>query len=175
MKRLCLLFTTLLGLLLSSLSCTARKVDNTPVPIPDINCFLGCWYENARFEHSFEHGMTHCTAYYCLRDDGLIRVENHGYKEGERSISVGKAKLTDESGRLRVSFFGPFYADYRVLMLDDGYRYALVGSSSDDYLWIISRTPQLSDDVKRVILAEAQRRGYDTSQLIWVDHNTDVF
>ena len=48
------------------------------------------------------------------------------------------------------------------------HRYALIGSGSDDYLWILSRKPQLSDSVKTVILNEAIRRGYDTKQLIWV-------
>ncbi|MDE5553592.1 MAG: lipocalin family protein, partial [Muribaculaceae bacterium] len=48
------------------------------------------------------------------------------------------------------------------------YQYALVGSGRDDYLWILSRTPQITNEVKDRILTEAQRRGYDTSKLIWV-------
>lgn len=54
------------------------------------------------------------------------------------------------------------------MLLDDDYQYALVGSGSDDYLWILSRTPQISDETKTQILAEAQKRGYDTTKLIWV-------
>ncbi|MDE6688302.1 MAG: lipocalin family protein, partial [Prevotella sp.] len=69
---------------------------------------------------------------------------------------------------LRVSFWGPFYSDYRIMLLDDDYQYALIGSGSDDYLWILSRTPQITDELKSMILAEAQRRGYDTNKLIWV-------
>ena len=54
------------------------------------------------------------------------------------------------------------------MLLDSAYQYALVGSGSDEYLWILSRTPQLANDVKATILNEAKRRGYDTEKLIWV-------
>ena len=53
-------------------------------------------------------------------------------------------------------------------MLDEDYQYVLVGGSSDKYLWILSRTPKLDDATKTLILAEAERRGYDTNRLIWV-------
>ena len=68
----------------------------------------------------------------------------------------------------RVSFFWPFYADYRVLYIDSDYQYALVGSGSANYLWILSRTPQLTADVKSILLNEATRRGYDVSKFIWI-------
>ena len=67
-----------------------------------------------------------------------------------------------------VSFFGPFFGDYRIMMLDADYQYALVGGNNDKFLWILSRTPQLDEATKTLILAEADRRGYDTSKLIWV-------
>ena len=54
------------------------------------------------------------------------------------------------------------------MMIDENYQYSLVGGSNDKYLWILSRTPQLEEATKSLILAEAERRGYDTSKLIWV-------
>lgn len=54
------------------------------------------------------------------------------------------------------------------MFVDDDYSHALVGSGSDNYLWILSRTPQISDSTKATLLAEAQRRGYDPGKLIWV-------
>ena len=65
-------------------------------------------------------------------------------------------------------FSGPFYSDYHVMLLDADYQWALVGSKSADYLWILSRTPELPKETLDAILAEARRRGYDTSKLIWV-------
>ena len=108
-------------------------------------------------------------ANYTLREDGKVAVLNTGIKNSKLSEAKGVAKLTDTPALLRVSFWGPFYSDYRIMLLDDDYQYALIGSSSDKYLWILARTPQISPEIKEKILAEAHRRGYDTDKLIWVD------
>lgn len=148
--------------------CSKLTVDNTPIESLDLNRYLGSWYEIARFDHRFERGIEYAKAEYTLREDGNIKVVNSGIKDGKPKEAKGKAKLTDTPALLRVSFFGPFYGDYRVLLLDKDYQYALVGSGSDNYLWILSRTPNLTDEVKTTILDEARRRRYDTEKLIWV-------
>lgn len=147
--------------------CSKLTVDNSAVSELDLERFVGTWYEIARFDHRFERGMEQTKANYVLRDDGNIDVFNTGIKDGKPQTAEGKAKLTDKAAVLRVSFFGPFYSDYRVMLIDSAYQYALIGSGSDEYLWILSRTPQLSDSIKDKILSEAQRRGYNTQQLIW--------
>ena len=144
------------------------KVDNTPVAALDLNRYLGEWYEIARFDHSFERGVEKAKANYTLNEDGTIKVVNSGIKDGKPKTAIGKGKRTDTPALLRVSFFGPFYADYRVMMIDEGYTYALVGSGSADYLWMLSRTRDLPDSTKSELLSEAKRRGYDTDKLIWV-------
>ena len=162
----------LIGLILMVIGLTGcgsqLTVDNSVVEELDLNRYLGDWYEIARFDHSFERGMEQTKATYTLREDGEIGVLNTGIKDGKPKEAKGKGKLTDTPALLRVSFFGPFYADYRVMMLDADYQYALIGSGSDEYLWILSRTPKLTDEVKTVLLNEARRRGYDTDKLIWV-------
>lgn len=150
------------------LGCSKPTVDNSVVTNFDLNRYLGNWYEIARFDHKFERGMQQTKANYVLREDGKVDVLNTGMKDGEYSEAKGVGKLTDTPALLRVSFWGPFYSDYRVMLLDDDYQYALVGSDSDKYLWILSRTPQISNEIKNRILTEAQRRGYDTNKLIWV-------
>ncbi|MBD5387352.1 hypothetical protein HDR70_05650 [bacterium] len=149
--------------------CSKPTVDNSVVNNFDLNRFLGSWYEIARFDHKFERGMEQTKATYILREDGKVDVLNTGMKDGKHSKAKGVAKLTDTPALLRVSFWGPFYSDYRVMLLDSDYRYALVGSGSDDYLWILSRTPQITPETQTLILAEAQKRGYDTDKLIWVN------
>ena len=150
------------------------KVDNTPVAALDLNRYLGEWYEIewyeiARFDHSFERGVEQAKANYTQNADGTIKVVNTGVKAGKQKTAIGKGKTTDTPGLLRVSFFGPFYADYRVMLIDKDYSRALVGSGSADYLWILSRTSGLSETAKSELLAEARRRGYDTDKLIWVE------
>ncbi|HSM49423.1 MAG TPA: lipocalin family protein [Draconibacterium sp.] len=138
----------------------------------DLQRYLGTWYEIARFDHRFERGLVGVTATYSMREDGKIRVLNQGFKntlDGELSVAEGKAKLTGEPGKLKVSFFWIFYADYLVMELDENYQWALIGSTSDKYLWILSRTSKLDESTKNLILEKARNRGYDTSKLIWVE------
>ena len=148
----------------------APGVDNSSVPSLDLDRYLGTWYEIARFDHSFERGVEAAKAVYTLNKDGSVKVVNSGLKAGKPKTAVGKGKRTDEPGLLRVSFFGPFYADYRVMKIDSGYNYSLVGSGGAGYLWILSRTKEMPENVKNDFLAEAKRRGYDTGKLIWVNH-----
>ena len=158
-------------------SAQSGQFDNSPIRSFDLSRYLGTWYEIARFDHSFERGMSGVTAEYVLRDDGKVDVINSGWKEGDFKVANGKARQSDptkDPAHLEVSFFLFFYSDYNVLMLDDLYQVALVGSGSPGYLWILSRTPQISDVVKNAFVAEAQRRGYDTSKLIWVDQGRNL-
>lgn len=164
MKKM-ITFSMLLSLLVG---CSKPSVDNSVVNNFDIDRFLGNWYEIARFDHRFERGMEQTKANYTLRKDGKVDVLNTGIKNGKPSEAKGVAKLTDTPARLRVSFWRPFYSDYRIMLLDKDYQYALIGSGSDSYLWILSRTPQISDNIKSKILAEAKKCGYDTDKLIWV-------
>lgn len=159
---------TLSVLLCQLFGCSKLTADNSVVTGFDLNRYLGSWYEIARFDHSFERGMEQTRATYTLRKDGKVDVLNSGMKNGKHSEAKGVAKLTGTPALLRVSFWRPFYSDYRIMLLDDDYQYALVGSGSDDYLWILSRTPEISGETKDKILAEANRRGYDTDKLIWM-------
>jgi lipocalin len=148
--------------------CESAKLDNSTVKSVDLSRYLGSWYEIARFDHSFERGMEYAMAHYTMRDDGKIDVLNTGIKDGRAKDAKGIAKATNQQGLLRVSFFGPFFSDYRIMLLDENYQYVLVGGSTNRFLWILSRTPQLDEATLSLILAEADRRGYDTTRLLWV-------
>lgn len=162
----------LVALLFPFTACTkALNVDNTPIPYMDLNRYAGQWYEIARFNHRFERGLDNCTAMYSFNGDGTVRVENTGWTGEDWKTSIGKAKTTEQPAMLRVSFFGPFYSDYRVLMLDKDYQIALVGGSNDKYLWILSRTPDPDGAWITKVLEEAERRGYNTNLLLWVNQD----
>ena len=153
------------------------EFDNSTIADFDLLKYLGTWYEIARFDHSFERGMQNVSAEYLLRDDGMVAVFNSGWKDGKYKVTEGKAKQPDPTGdpaHLRVSFFLFFFSDYDVLMLDDNYQVALVGSKSPKYLWILSRVPAPKDAVIDDVLKEAEERGYDTSKLIWVDQDINT-
>ncbi len=171
--RIALFFTALLG---CTGCATQYGLDESTVTDFDLRRYLGKWYEIARFDHSFERGLSHVTAEYSLRDDGKVRVLNSGNNsDGERTYAQGKAKLVNNDnqynrGELEVAFFLNFYAPYRILALGEEYEYALVSSGSD-YLWILSREPTLEPRVLQMLLDEAYNRGFDTSALITVEQD----
>ena len=97
-----------------------------------------------------------------------------GYKDslgGKYKEIIGKArkKNGESAGNLEVSFFWIFYSDYKILELDSvNYSYALIGSDSDKYLWILSRTPKMKPDDLDYLLDRIVDRGYDINALYWV-------
>lgn len=155
--------------------CTSVPEGVKPVQGFEADRYLGTWYEIARFDHSFERGLSQITANYSMRDDGGIRVLNRGYnaEEGEWNEAEGKAYFVEDkqTGHLKVSFFGPFYASYVVAELDkENYHYSLVTGPDKTYLWILSRTPELPQTVLDGLIKKAKSLGFDTSKLIWVEH-----
>lgn len=144
--------------------------DNSTTPTLDIQRFMGRWYEIARYEHRFEKGMTHVSATYTLSGNGKIEVLNEGLKEGKHKQIKGRAKQPNpqDPGKLKVSFFLWFYSDYYVLYIDPEYRYLLVGSSSDKYLWIMSREKSLTKETLNQLIDKLRVRGYDTDKLLFV-------
>lgn len=155
------------------MACSVTPPDNVKVIDDfDVNRYLGTWYEIARLDHSFERGLNYTTATYSLRDDGGIKVVNRGFnsEKNQWKESEGKGYFTGSPNRaaLKVSFFGPFYGGYNVIALDKQYQYALVCGPNRDYLWILSRTPQLNESVKQQLLEQAKQNGFDVDKLIWV-------
>jgi apolipoprotein D and lipocalin family protein len=169
-----LLFTAVLSLLLSA--CTGMPEGVRPVDEFDLNKYLGKWYEIARLDHSFERGLTNISAEYSLRDDGGVKVINRGYSSEDKQWkqSEGKAYFvnTPDQGYLKVSFFGPFYGSYIIFELDEkNYQYAFISGPDTSYLWLLSRTPVVSDELIKKFVNSAKGLGFDTDKLIYVQHD----
>jgi apolipoprotein D and lipocalin family protein len=137
--------------------------------------YLGKWYEIARMDFKFERNLNNTTAEYSLNENGTIRVDNKGFNtvKKEWSQALGKAKFvgSNDVAMLKVSFFGPFYAGYNVIAIDPEYQYALVAGKDLSYLWILSRETSIPDEIKSNYLTIAKELGYNTSELLWVEHN----
>ncbi len=165
----------LLVLGLSACGSTGVPRGITPVSDFELDRYLGTWYEIARLDHKFERGLKAVTATYSLNDDGSVKVVNSGIniETGKSETATGKAKFVGATnqGHLKVSFFGPFYGSYVIYDLDqDAYQHALVAGPDRSYMWLLSRTPVISDSRYQALLDIASDNGYDTSQLIQVDH-----
>ena len=154
--------------------CTGIPKGVNPVDDFAVDNYLGKWYEIARLDHSFERGLDQVTAEYSQRDDGGIRVINKGYsiKAGKWKEAEGKAYFVDDpkTGHLKVSFFGPFYGSYVVFELDKiNYHYAFVAGYNKSYLWLLSRTPEVSQDLIDKFIRQSKELGFDTDDLIFVN------
>ncbi len=138
------------------------------VPHVELERYLGKWYEIARLPARFQEGCSETTATYALTKNGGVSVLNECIRNGKLSRAVGKAKVADKAtgAKLKVSFFWPFYADYWIIKLGDDYSYAVVGTPSRKYLWILSRTPQMDDGLFSELLEFAKSKGFDVGRLI---------
>ena len=149
--------------------------NSKPVQNFDINKYLGTWYEIARFDFRFEKDLDNVMAQYSLNDKMNVNVINSGYnlKKDKWVSAKGLAKFRGDknTATLKVSFFGPFYAGYNVIALDENYKYALVAGNNLKYLWILSREKSIPENIKEKYLKLAEEIGFDTSNLIWVKHN----
>lgn len=155
--------------------CLGRPEGVEPVRPFELDRYLGKWFEIARLDHPFERGLQSVTAEYSLRDDGGIRVRNRGYssEEGAWRETEGKAYFVDrrDEGYLKVSFFGPFYGSYVVFGLDQkDYQYSFVTGPNKSYLWLLARTPAVPQEIVDTFIAKARQLGYNTGELIFVEH-----
>lgn len=139
----------------------------------DLQRYSGRWYEIARYDHIFERGMVAVTADYTPLPDGRVGVVNAGRRgglDGTEARAEAVAWLPDpaEPAKLRVRFFWPFWGSYWVLALDPGYRWAVVGHPSRDYLWFLARTPALAPGDRAAMEAAARAQGFDLARLVEV-------
>ncbi len=159
--------------------CTGIPENVTAVQGFELNRYLGTWYEIARLDHRFERGLDNVSATYTLRDDGGIDVLNKG-RNSESGIweqAQGRAYFIDNSdvGRLKVSFFGPFYSSYNIIALDkQHYAFAMVTGPDRSYLWILARQPEMPDATLKELVEQAGSLNYDTDLLIYVRQDMEI-
>ncbi|MBY0474736.1 MAG: lipocalin family protein [Nitrosomonas sp.] len=158
------------------IGCLSIPSDIAPVDGFELDKYLGKWYEIARLDHSFERGLDQVTAVYSLRDDGGVRVINKGFSKVKNKWKEAEGKAyfmrNQQVGYLKVSFFGPFYGAYIVFELDqEDYQYAFVTSYDKSYLWLLARTPAVSEELIHRFVQQANALGFATDQLIFPEQN----
>ncbi|SFN59354.1 apolipoprotein D and lipocalin family protein [Algoriella xinjiangensis] len=177
MKTINIISITVLSIGIVALlnSCSSIPKKTKGVENFDVNQYLGTWYEIARFDFRFEKDLDNVSAQYSLNEKGNVNVLNSGYnfikKEWTKAEGIAKFRGDKNTAELKVSFFGPFYSGYNVISLDGNYQYALIAGKNLDYIWILSRTKEIPNDIKTKYLKLATEIGYDTSKLIWVNHD----
>lgn len=142
----------------------------------DLARYVGEWFEIARFPNRFQRNCAgDVRANYATRADGRIDVINQCRRaDGSLTEARGVARVVDPrtSAKLKVRFapallsFLPFvWGDYWILGLAEDYSWAVVGSPSREYLWVLSRTPVLDSNRYALALAAASGNGFDVTRL----------
>jgi apolipoprotein D and lipocalin family protein len=138
----------------------------------DSSRYLGTWYEVVRYPHRFEDGLDSVSATYSRNDDDSIKVVNRGYnaksQQWEEIEGVARLKGREDEGWLKVSFFRPFYASYKIIHLDCEYQTAIVTGPTYNYLWILVRDPALPQQQIDGLVRRAEAFGFDRSKMIQV-------
>jgi apolipoprotein D and lipocalin family protein len=168
----------LTGAVLLAGGCGALQQPLSVTEKVDLERYAGKWYEIARYPNSFERGCVGVTANYEPRDDGRIDVLNvcrESTLDGPKRLIRGTARVVDSTtnAKLKVTFFWPFEGDYWILDLDEDYTYAVVGEPRREFLWILSRTPQMDEATYEDILDWLPDAGYDPDRLYIVPQFDD--
>jgi apolipoprotein D and lipocalin family protein len=146
------------------------------VPSVDLRRYSGKWYEIARYPNRFQKQCVgNTTANYTIKTDGKIEVLNECLtKDGTVDAAKGEAKIADKvnNTKLKVRFapsflsaFGFVWGDYWVVDLGRNYEYSVVGDPKREYLWILSRTPQLPEPTYQAILRRVEDLGFNPGKL----------
>ena len=139
----------------------------------DINQYLGKWYEIARIENEFQPKMEQVTAQYNLIRENYIEIINSGYIKNKQVQIIGRAVPSDKETTLKIHFAPDVYSFYNILFVDDNYQYALVSGNSKDYLWILSRTPELDKNIVDKLIDIAKKEDFKTTDLIFTKQVLD--
>ena len=152
-----------------------NKEPVTTVDHVDLQKYAGTWYEIAKIPNSFQDQCVgNTTAAYSLNDDGSIKVVNKCKDdEGDMDSAEGLANVVDtkSNSKLEVSFvsiFGIhlFWGDYWIIGLPDDYSYAVIGTPNRKYGWILSRTPQLSEEKLNEAYDILRKNGYNPKDFV---------
>jgi len=168
---------TLIVMLLTLFGCGNEDSDLKTVENVEVERYMGKWYDVASFPQRFQKNCKCTTAEYELIDDETVKVFNRciDTKTGKVKDITGKAFIADKStnAKLKVQFFWPFKGNYWIIELAEDYSYAVVSEPGKDYLWILSRTPQMPEAQLQGIINRLKEKGFDTDRIVRTVHNCE--
>jgi apolipoprotein D and lipocalin family protein len=166
-----LLFPALLGL--AALLSACKEEGGAPmdtVDYVDLDRFMGDWYVVANIPTPFEKGAHNAVERYERNPDGTIATTfsyNDGSFDGKRKVMKPKGFVfdTETNARWGMQFIWPIKADYRIVYLDDDYQLTVIARAKRDYVWVMSRSPEFSDEDMSRMRELIAGIGYDASEL----------
>jgi apolipoprotein D and lipocalin family protein len=178
-KRLLIFLTDSAVALCFLAGCQALPEDPPPtVQSVDLSRYTGLWYELARLPVFFQKGNELALAEYEINDEGTIDLVNTALApdDSKRSVTGTAVPVAGSNNtKLKVSIdnffaklFGspPYYGNYWILKLESDYGIALVGSPNRKTLWLLAKTPEISQEKLDNYINYAKELGFDTNNLI---------
>ena len=136
----------------------------------DLQKFMGPWYVIANIPTFLEKEAYNAVETYRLNDDGTIATTftfRKGGFDGKQKEYNPKGFVRDEESNALwgMRFVWPIKADYRIVYLDDDYSKTIIGRQSRDYVWIMARTPTISESDYKMLLSKVESLGYDMTKV----------
>lgn len=168
---LCLLFAL-------SMTSTASRASSETRPVPlvpsvDLPRFMGDWYVIAHIPPDSDRDAHNAVEHYALDDDGRIRTtyrRRPGSFEAPEKIDTPVGTVVDGSGNalwgMRFWWWFPVKFEYRISHLEPDYSVTIIARSKRDYVWLMSRTPEMSEADYERYRSLMANWGYDTSKLV---------
>jgi apolipoprotein D and lipocalin family protein len=150
--------------------CATDMPELATVEYVDLDRFMGDWYVIANIPTFVEKGAHNAIENYSMNDDGTIatrftfRKDGFDGKEKEHNPK-GFVTDTESNAIWGMRFVWPIKADYRIIYLAEDYSVTVVGRNKRDYVWIMARDPQISDQTYNELVDFIVSNGYDASKL----------
>jgi apolipoprotein D and lipocalin family protein len=141
----------------------------------DLERFMGDWYVIAHIPTFIERRAHNAVESYSLSDSGRVNTRfafNQGGLDGERKVYNPTGFVLDQASNAvwKMQFIWPIKADYRIVHVDEEYQETIVGREARDFVWIMARTPTISDDRYARLLSKVAAEGYDLADVRRVPH-----
>ncbi len=151
-------------------ACAAKGPEMEPVEYVDLERFMGPWYVIANIPTFLEKDAYNAVETYTLNDDGTIDTLfefRKGSFDGEKKDfnPKGFIKDTESNALWGMRFIWPIKADYRIVYLDEDYTQTIIGRQKRDFVWIMARTPTISDEDYTKLTELVRSLGYDMSKV----------
>jgi apolipoprotein D and lipocalin family protein len=155
--------------------CASGATELDTVDYVDLERFMGEWYVIASIPTFLEKDAYNAIEKYELNDDGTIATTftfRKGDFDGKHKKYEPKGWVTDTDSNAvwGMQFIWPIKADYRIVYLTPDYSQTIVARNKRDYVWIMARTPGISDEDYQELTDFIAGIGYDTSKLRKVPH-----
>ncbi len=167
-----------MSILASILSaCATNKLPPiATVPQVDLPKFMGDWYVIAAIPTMIETKSFNAIENYKLNPDGTIATTftfNKGSLDGEFKTYQPRGFVIENSGNALwgMQFIWPIKAEYRIAYLNEDYSQTIIARNARDYVWIMARSPQISEDDYKKLTSFVSNLGYDLTKLRLVPHN----